>query len=98
MNKWNVSFPSYPLEDEDAFRMLSEGIRVSDYNLHTTRFALKDTKIPGFIGSLRFDTHLSPSLLDICKILLAFSEYSGVGIKTALGMGGVKFLSTSQIS
>jgi CRISPR-associated endoribonuclease Cas6 len=97
MNKWNVSFPSYPLEDEDAFRMLSAGIRVSDYNLRTTRFALKDTKIPGFIGSLRFDTHLSPSLLDICKILLVFSEYSGVGIKTALGMGGVKFISTSRI-
>lgn len=96
LNKWNVSFPSYPLEDEDAFRMLSDGIRVSDYNLRTTRFALKDTKIPGFIGSLRFDTHLSPPLLDICKILLAFSEYSGVGIKTALGMGGITFFKTSS--
>ena len=90
MNKWNVSFPSYPLEDEDAFRMLLDGIRVSDYNLRTTRFALKDTKIPGFIGNLRFDTRLSSPLFDICKILLTFSEYSGVGIKTALGMGGVK--------
>ena len=90
-NKWNVSFPAYPLEDEDAFRMLSDGMRVSDYNLRTTRFILKDTKIPSFIGSLRFDTHLSPPLLDICKILFTFSEHSGVGIKTALGMGGVNF-------
>ena len=90
LNKWNLSFPSYPLEDEDAFRMLSDGIRVSDYNLRTTRFILKDTRIPGFIGNVRFDTHLSPPLLDICKILFTFSEYSGIGIKTALGMGGIQ--------
>lgn len=89
MNKWNSAFPSYPLEDEDALRMLSEGVRISDYNLRTTRFPLKGSKIPGFVGSLRFDTHLSPPLLDIWKILLTFSEFSGVGIKTALGMGGI---------
>ena len=90
LNKWNTSFPGYPLEDADAFRMLSDGIRVSDYNLRTTRFLLKDMKIPGFIGNLCFDTQLSPPLLDIWKMLVTFSEYSGVGIKTALGMGGVK--------
>lgn len=95
LNKWNLSFPSYPLEDEDAFRLLSEGIRVSDYSLRTTRFLLKDAKIPGFIGSLRFDTHLSPPLLDIWKILLTFSEYSGLGIKTALGMGGIELFGTT---
>ena len=90
LKKWNCVFPSYPLEDEDAFRLLLEGIRISDYNLRTTRFQLKDNKIPGFVGNMRFDTHLSAPLLDIWKILIAFSECSGIGIKTALGMGGVK--------
>ena len=89
-NKWNAVFPSFPLNDEEAFRMLTEGIRISDYNLRTTRFLLKDNKIPGFIGNMRIETHLSAPLLDIWKILFSFSEYSGVGIKTALGMGGVK--------
>ena len=74
--------------------MLLEGIRICDYNLHTTRYLLKDNRIPGFIGSLRIDTHLSAPLLEIWKILISFSEYSGIGIKTALGMGGVKLLST----
>lgn len=90
--KWNSVFPSYPLEDEDAFQMLCNGLRVSDYNLRTTRFQLKDSKIPGFIGNLRIDARLSAPLLDIWKILITFSEYSGIGIKTALGMGGVKQL------
>lgn len=89
MNKWNTVFPSYPLEDEDAFQMLLDGLRISDYNLRTTRFLLKDSKIPGFIGNLRIDTNLSAPLMDIWKSLLSFSECSGIGIKTALGMGGV---------
>ena len=92
LKKWNTVFPSFPLEDEDAFRMLSDGLRICDYNLHTTRFILKDNKIPGFIGSMRFDAHLSEPLMDLWKILAVFSEYSGIGIKTALGMGGVRLL------
>lgn len=90
LKKWNHVFPSLLLEDEDAFHMLCNGIRISDYNLRTTRFQLKENKIPGFIGNMRIDAHLSAPLLDIWKILITFSEYSGIGIKTALGMGGVK--------
>ena len=90
LNKWNVSFPAYPLQDEDAVQMMLDGMRISDYNLRTTRFPLKDNKIPGFIGNMSIDTHLSAPLLDIWKILFAFSAFSGIGIKTALGMGGVK--------
>ena len=89
LNKWNAVFPSYPLEDEEAFRMLSDGLRISDYSLRTVRFLLKENKIPGFVGSMRIDARLSAPLLELWKILFAFSEYSGVGIKTALGMGGV---------
>lgn len=90
LNKWNTVFPSYSLTDEEAFQMLAEGIRISDYNLRTTRFLLKENKIPGFIGNLRVEARLSAPMLDLWKILFSFSEYSGIGIKTALGMGGVK--------
>ncbi len=89
LNKWDAAFPTYPLKDEDVVQMLSAGLRISDYNLRTTRFPLKDTRIPGFTGTVRIDTHLSAPLMDVWKILLAFSGYAGVGIKTTLGMGGV---------
>lgn len=94
MKKWNAAFPSYPLEDADAFQMLAEGIRISDFNLRTTRFSLKDNKIPGFIGTMSLDTHLSAPLLEIWKLLISFAPYSGLGIKTALGMGGIKLFTT----
>lgn len=89
VNKWNTAFPSYPLGDADALRMLTEGIRVSDYRLRTTRFSIKENKIPGFIGELTLDAQLAAPIMELWTLLLAFSEYSGVGIKTALGMGGV---------
>lgn len=89
VNKWNAVFPSYPMEDQDAIRMLADGIRISDYRLRTTRFHLKDNRIPGFVGNLSFDTQLSAPIMELWKLLLVFSERSGIGIKTALGMGGV---------
>ena len=89
VNKWNVVFPSYPLEDQDAIRMLADGVRISDYRLRTTRFHMKDSRIPGFVGNLSFDTQLSAPIMELWKLLLAFSECSGIGIKTALGMGGI---------
>ena len=94
MKKWNAAFPSYPLEDADAFQMLAEGIRISDFNLRTTRFSLKDNKIPGFIGTMSLDTHLSAPLLELWKLWISFAPYSGLGIKTALGMGGIKLFTT----
>ena len=89
-NKWNAAFPSCPLEDKDVLRMLGEGIHISDYRLRTTRFSIKDTKIPGFTGELTMDIRLPAPVMRIWNLLAAFLEYSGVGIKTALGMGGVK--------
>lgn len=92
INKWNVVFPSYPLEDRDAFRMLADGIRITDYRLHTMRFRMKDSRIPGFVGNLSIDAQLSAPIMELWKLLLLFSERSGIGIKTALGMGGVKLM------
>lgn len=90
MNKWNTVFPEYPLDDEDALTLLLEGVHISDYSLRSTRFPLKDNKIPGFTGSITFEARLAAPIMEIWNLLLIFSSVSGVGIKTALGMGGVE--------
>ena len=60
-----------------------------DYNLHTTRYLLKETRIPSFLGSVTIEARLAPPLLEFWNALLSFAPYGGIGIKTALGMGGV---------
>ena len=89
LNKWNAVFPTYPLEDEDAIRLLEEGVHLVDYSLRTTRYPLKGTKIPGFSGTLVIEARLAPPIFALWNLLIHFSVYSGIGVKTTLGMGGV---------
>lgn len=89
MMRWNETFPMCPLEDDDAFQAILGGVCITDYNLRTARFSLKGIRIPGFIGSCRIDARLPLPLLELWNTLLAFADYSGIGIKTGLGMGGV---------
>lgn len=87
--RWNYLFPEYALADEDAIRFLIEGLHIVDYSLRSTRYSLKKNKIPSFYGKVILESKLSLPLQELWQTLLAFAPYSGIGIKTALGMGGV---------
>ena len=85
---WNSAFPEYALTDPDALQALQQGLHIVDYNLHTTRYPLKEARIPSFLGNITIEAHLAPPLLELWNILLSFASYGGIGIKTTLGMGG----------
>lgn len=85
---WNVAFPEYALTDSDALQALQQGLYIVDYNLHATRYLLKETRIPSFLGNVTIEAHLAPPLLELWNALLSFAPYGGIGIKTTLGMGG----------
>ena len=90
IHRWDMCFPEYPLDDSDAFQALLQGIRIADYTLRTMRHPLKQAKIPSFQGRLILEAHLPAPLMEIWKTLYVFAPYAGLGIKTALGMGGIK--------
>ena len=85
---WNTTFPEYALTDSDALQALQQGLHIVDFNLHTTRYLLKETRIPSFLGNVTVEAHLAPPLLELWNTLLSFAPYGGIGIKTTLGMGG----------
>ena len=91
MQKWNACFPDMLLEDEDAFQMLCQGVQIREYRLKSARYKLKKTSIPGFVGELELAARLADPMMEIWKLLLTFAPFCGIGIKTALGMGGVEF-------
>lgn len=78
------------VSDEDAVRMLIDGIRITGYELRSTGFFLKGQRIPSFIGSIRLHSRLSAPMQELWKLMLIFAELSGAGIKPALGMGAVR--------
>ncbi len=87
--RWNNLFPEYLLADEDVIHALVQGVHIVDYSLNSTRYSLKMNRIPSFCGKVILESKLSQPLQELWQTLLAFAPYSGIGIKTALGMGGV---------
>lgn len=92
INKWNLCCPEFPMEDKDAFQLLEQGLSITDYSLHSSRFPLKTVKIPGFCGSITLTSRLSAPMEELWRLLLIFSNFAGIGIKTTLGMGGISLI------
>ncbi|MCD8340866.1 MAG: CRISPR system precrRNA processing endoribonuclease RAMP protein Cas6 [Clostridiales bacterium] len=91
MKQWNGCFPSCPIEDEDGggLEAMASGLRCRGFQLRDRGYRLKGTLVPGFVGELTLENRLSGFHRELADALLLFSGYAGVGIKTALGMGGV---------
>lgn len=89
IRRWNQVCPEYPLDDPDAVEALERGIRITDYQLRSAGYWLKDSRISGFQGTVTLSARLAPPLMELWQILVNFAPYAGVGIKTSLGMGGI---------
>ena len=92
LKKWNGSIPECPIEDEDGGGLdaLANGLRFRGFRLRDGAYSLKGKRIPGFTGCLTLENRLDGFHRRIADALLMFSGYAGIGIKTALGMGGVE--------
>lgn len=91
IKQWNGCFPCCPIEDEDGEGMetMAAGLLCRGYQLRDQRYFLKGNPIPGFGGNLTLDSiRLTGFHRTLADALLYFSGYAGIGIKTALGMGG----------
>ena len=90
--KWNGVFPDYPLNDPEALETFRQGLKITDYHLKSCRFPMKKTQIPSFTGEITVRVRLPLLMMELWKYLAYFSRFSGIGIKTTLGMGGVSFI------
>ena len=71
-------------------RMHSNGITpLSSCITVQDKKVINGQSIPGFTGELTLKCRLDGFHLTMANLLLHFAPYAGVGIKTALGMGGV---------
>lgn len=89
--KINQHSETAELEDKKIVNELLEKVYIKDYNLRTKIFHLESIKIKGFIGTMDLAIKGEDrTLANILNFLILMSEYTGLGIKTSLGMGGVK--------
>lgn len=88
LRQWNKSFPEETIQEQAE--TLAAGIRIQRFWLKDEMYHIKGNAIPGFVGEMTAVNHLRGERCGQANALLLFAAYSGVGIKTTLGMGGVQ--------
>lgn len=91
VRKWNECFHEMQIEDTDGegINYILSHLYCPQYHLHEKSYTIKGTCIHGFAGSMLIRNQLTGFHKELTDALLYFAGYSGMGIKTALGMGGV---------
>lgn len=80
---------SMPMEPETA-QVLGYYTVIRQYDLHTALFHLEGRSVPGFAGRLGIRFCGNRDVNCLAATLLQCAVYTGIGIKTALGMGAVR--------
>lgn len=88
--RWNAFADAVSLEDEQILPALAQGLMITRYRLESRLFHLEGTKIPGFAGEWEMRIKGPDPLQRLAAMLGMYAEFTGIGIKTSLGMGGVR--------
>jgi CRISPR-associated endoribonuclease Cas6 len=89
VRKYDAFSESTEVGSEELFMQLSRDTEITAYALRSCAFSLEGVKIPAFRGSVTVRVSGSQTFVNFVNMLAEFAEFSGCGIKTALGMGGV---------
>lgn len=87
--RYNAFASDYSLDDTEAMHHLAQHLQIVRYSLHSAVYHLENTRITGFMGKITIIVSGPEQLARLAGALISFGEYSGLGIKTALGMGAI---------
>lgn len=81
--------------DEGTIDFIDEHVKMTSFNIRSRYFsnvASGGRKIPGCVGTVTLSVDNYQPMRGLIKMLLRFGEYAGIGIKTAMGMGGFRII------
>lgn len=90
MMKYDACSDDADLFGSEVMEHFEENVKVIRYKLRSYSFQLEGTRIPSFLGEITIKINGPQALVNLADYLLAFGEYSGVGIKCGIGMGAYK--------
>lgn len=90
MNKYDAAVGEKVMFDEEALEQICDNSQIVRYDLKSVSFSLEGVRIPAFIGKITIKINGTKTMTDFANMLVEFGTYSGVGIKTALGMGCIR--------
>ena len=92
MNKYDAACGTEQMADPETLEELTLQSEIVRYDLKSTIFPLEGSKVPGFYGTMTLRINGSQTMVNFANMLLAFGEYSGIGIKASLGMGAMQVI------
>lgn len=78
--------------DDEVLAHYEEYSHIIAYKLKSVKFSMEGITIPSFMGSLTIRISGPQQLVNLAWMLADFGRYSGVGIKTSIGMGSMEIL------
>lgn len=90
MMKYSATSDEMDMIDEDTLEQLTQNSEIVRYRLQSQNFPLEGVNVQGFWGNIRIRIRGTDTMARYARLLMRFGNYSGVGIKTAMGMGAIK--------
>lgn len=88
--RWNYYGGPISLEQDGLEDVLAQSCRIVRYELRSQPYPLEHTAVFGFCGSLQLQCTGNDMTRRLIGLLFSLAPYTGIGIKTALGMGAVQ--------
>lgn len=88
--RWNTYAEHISLQQEGLAYTLEKACRMTQYQLRSQSYSLEGTRVFGYGGTMQFTCIGNAMTSRLIGMLLYLAPFSGIGIKTALGMGGVE--------
>lgn len=76
---------------ENLFDEIEQKVSFASFDLHSSSFPLEGVRIPAFLGSLTLKISGNDTFCKYINMLCDYAAFSGIGIKTALGMGQIRY-------
>ena len=88
--KYDSCCSASTVADELLYEYIKENTAVVEYYLRSVKFSMEGISIPSFLGTVKLKFGGNREFRCLMNMLLKFGEFSGVGIKSAMGMGAMR--------
>lgn len=89
LSRYNYVFEDSLKVDNDLLNEIMMNTYIGRYNLRSRYFPIHKVYIPSFNGNFRILVKGNHTIKNYIRMLLKFAEFSGIGIKTSMGMGKI---------
>ena len=92
MSKYDAAFEDETIKSEELLEEVIQYSSVVRYQLRSTYYNIGAVRIPSFVGKITIKVSGPQAMVNLANLLFRFGEYSGIGIKTGMGMGNIQLM------